>query len=320
MINRKFAAALILSGLTLLSGCGANGADNTENVTSLSESISAAENISSDTLATDLTDASETAATAETTPAAETAEVSEQTDQLTELSNMIAESGNPAGIAYIGYVGYEMTEDDIRSFVKNSPYEELYPFLSSVPLVNAGGAELYAIITVEKDCRTSVFSADINDSGELEVFTDSSLYECKGENCFLLYCNPSEIYSNVLVSFKTADSAFSLSPMLSGMDGRLHIEEQCFDFSVYGDTYTDDVDAAYGTLLERDEIIDRLDQGMVLLYTGETQVIDGKECMLFSVGTDNEEHFVSEYYYAVCDNMVYYYDAIKDEWGELGMG
>lgn len=322
MINRKFAAAVILSGLTLLSGCGANSAGNTEDVTSLSESISSEENVSSDTLATDLTDASETAKLSETAPAAETAEVSEQTDpQLTELRNMIAESGNLAGMAYIGYVGYEMTEDDIRSFVENSPYAELYPFLSSVPLTDAGGAELYAVVTAEKDCCASVFSADITDSGELEIFTDNALYEGKGEDCFLLYCNPSDIYSNVLVSFKTGDEIFSLSPMLSGMDGRLHIEEQCFDFSIYdADTYTDDAVIAYGLLLERDEIIDRIDQGMMLFYTGETQVVDGKECMLFSLGTDNEDQFVSEYYYAVCDNMVYYYDAINDEWCELGMG
>ena len=42
--------------------------------------------------------------------------------------------------------------------------------------------------------------------------------------------------------------------------------------------------------------------------------------MVFLLGTDHEEHFVSEHYYAVHDNLVYYYDVLNDQWNILGRG
>lgn len=47
-------------------------------------------------------------------------------------------------------------------------------------------------------------------------------------------------------------------------------------------------------------------------YTGETEVIEGKPCMVFALGTDRDDQFVRESYYAFCDNLVYYYDAEGD--------
>lgn len=45
---------------------------------------------------------------------------------------------------------------------------------------------------------------------------------------------------------------------------------------------------------------------------GETEVIEGKPCMVFALGTDRDDQFVRERYYAVCDNLVYSYDAEGD--------
>jgi predicted small lipoprotein YifL len=61
----------------------------------------------------------------------------------------------------------------------------------------------------------------------------------------------------------------------------------CYDFSIYGG------------------------EGGVQ-YTGETEVIEGKPCMVFALGTDRDDQFVRERYYAVCDNLVYSYDAEGD--------
>ena len=46
----------------------------------------------------------------------------------------------------------------------------------------------------------------------------------------------------------------------------------------------------------------------------DTQLIDGNTCMVFALGTDRDEQFVREYYYGVCGNLVYVYDAIDDTW------
>lgn len=59
---------------------------------------------------------------------------------------------------------------------------------------------------------------------------------------------------------------------------------------------------------------------MTLLYTGEEVSIDGRDCMLFALGTDSGEQFVTEYFYSVCDNLIYAYDALSDTWNVLGMG
>ena len=60
--------------------------------------------------------------------------------------------------------------------------------------------------------------------------------------------------------------------------------------------------------------------GMSIWYDGTKEMIDGKECLVFVLGTEHEECIVRENYYAVSDNQVYYYDAINDAWNILGAG
>lgn len=74
--------------------------------------------------------------------------------------------------------------------------------------------------------------------------------------------------------------------MLSGAAGQLDTVD-CYDFSIYG---------GEGGVQD----------------TGETEVIEGKPCMVFALGTDRDDQFVRERYYAVCDNLVYSYDAEVD--------
>ena len=73
-------------------------------------------------------------------------------------------------------------------------------------------------------------------------------------------------------------------------------------------------------LTETDEIKKRMTYGMALLYTGEHQTIDGRDCLIFALGTDHEGQFVREYLYGVCDNLIYAYDALTDKWTALGAG
>ena len=57
---------------------------------------------------------------------------------------------------------------------------------------------------------------------------------------------------------------------------------------------------------------------MKIMYTGDTQMIEGRVCLLFVLGTDREEQFVRERYYGVCDNLIYAYDVVNDTWVILG--
>ena len=67
-------------------------------------------------------------------------------------------------------------------------------------------------------------------------------------------------------------------------------------------------------LSETDEVSYYLGLGMSLWYTGTEEYIEGRNCPVFVLGTDHEDHFTKEHYYAVGDNVVYYYDPSGDAW------
>lgn len=251
-------------------------------------------------------------------------EINEPADpKLLSLQKEIRDNACPAGMAFLGFVTEDAAESELRSFLKDSQYGEKYAFLADAPFVDAGGTELYAVVTAEKECCASVYRAAINDSGAYDVQTDDALYQGSGWDCFLLRCNVSDIHANAAVSFRTGDTAFSVFPMLSGADGRL-AAEGCYDFSLYAeDNHSPDGDAiiAYGLLAEADEVQYYMGLGMTLQYTGQTQIIDGRSCWIFALGTQHDDgQFVREPLYGVCDNLIYTYDALSDTWSVLGAG
>ena len=73
-------------------------------------------------------------------------------------------------------------------------------------------------------------------------------------------------------------------------------------------------------LSQTDEVNAALELGMKLRYTGQMQVIQGQWCLLFALGTDREDQFVTEGYYGVCHEAIYAYDALSDTWMPCGMG
>ncbi len=82
----------------------------------------------------------------------------------------------------------------------------------------------------------------------------------------------------------------------------------------------DSIRTAEALLCETDEVQYYLELGMAAQYTGEHTTVDGRECWLFVLGTEQEDQFVRERYYAVCDNLIYSYDAPGDIWQPLGAG
>ena len=74
----------------------------------------------------------------------------------------------------------------------------------------------------------------------------------------------------------------------------------------------------YFIIADIDEIQENLANGMSILFTGETTIIDGEECYEISLGTDHDQVFVREIHYAVniSTEQVYEYNVLNDVWEE----
>ena len=63
------------------------------------------------------------------------------------------------------------------------------------------------------------------------------------------------------------------------------------------------------------EVQQYLALGMTMLFVGERQNINGETCVLIALGTNHEEYFVRELYYAVAPSgTIYTYDLFTDSW------
>lgn len=244
-----------------------------------------------------------------------------KTSDLEALQQKIAQSGGVVGVAFIGYVNSESTEEELRTYLTDSESGKKYLFLSGAPLFMTEGQEFYAIVPVNDNGRITVCPSAMTDSGGYADNRDEPLYRGKLGEVILLRCNLSEIYSNVLITATDGGGAIDFRPALSMKDGRLQEYSGVYDFSVYSEEgVEDDVMNAYGHLWETDEVKFYTDKGMILQYTDQTQVIDGQTCLVFALGTNHDDQFVREIYYAVCGNILYAYDAVSDTWNPLGAG
>lgn len=308
-IRKAALIALLLSAI--LCGCAVNERDNS------SRSASGTGNSGSET-SKESSNVSEPASSSEKS-APESAP--ERIDPLVEeLCEQMNEGGYSAGMAFVGFV--DPASNDVKDCLKSSKTAEKYAFLRSAPIIDVGGDELYAVVT-NKNCSAVVCPVELTENAEYDVKTYDILYKIGGAEYFLLRCNISEIYSNAAVLFSSPDKDIDEFPMRSGRDGRLCAAEGVLDFTIYGDNVAEDdknIKIATEILMEYAEVSERVKQGMTLMYTEEKQIIDGRECYIFALGTNHEEQFVREYLYGVCDNLVYSYDALNDLWYVLGVG
>lgn len=102
------------------------------------------------------------------------------------------------------------------------------------------------------------------------------------------------------------------------------ITSETFKFQTFDECLAPDESPeqiCFDTLNEIVEIQDYLMQGMSICYDNTTEIIDGEECYVFAVGTDHEDQFVREAYYAVSlDRSVYCLDPITGEWHTVAFG
>lgn len=236
-----------------------------------------------------------------------------------ELQKKIAQSGSAVAVAFIGYVDSESSEVDLRAYVAGSETGKEYPSLSHAPLYMAEGQELYAIIPPNDKGTIIVYPSMITEDGEYADDKSNPLHVGEPGEPLLLRCNLSEIYSNVLIAATDGGGAMDFRPSLSMENGHLQEIAGVYDFSTYEEVPDErSIQIATELLLETEEVKQAVMQGMKVMYTGDTQWIEGRPCLLFALGTDSEEQFVRERYYGVCDNLVYSYDAISDTWSTVG--
>lgn len=235
------------------------------------------------------------------------------------LQKKIAQRGSAVAVAFIGYVDSESSEADLRAYVAGSETGNEYPSLSSAPLYMAEGQELYAIIPPNDKGTIIVYPSMITEDGEYTDDKSNPLHVGEPGEPLLLRCNLSEIYSNVLIAATDGGGAMDFRPSLSMENGHLQETAGVYDFSTYEEVPDErSIQIATELLLETEEVKQAVMQGMKVMYTGDTQWIEGRPCLLFALGTDSEEQFVRERYYGVCDNLVYRYDAISDTWSTVG--
>ena len=237
---------------------------------------------------------------------------------LTALRQKINYHSKGAGVAFIGYVESESSEVDLRAYYASSATGKAYPDLVRAPLYMAEGQELYAIIPPNDKGTIIVYPSTMTDDGEYADDKSNPLCIGKPGEVLLLRCNLSEIYSNVLISVTDGGGAVLFRPSVSLKDGHLTNDLPVYDFSIYEETPDErSVQIATEILLEADEVKNAVKGGMKIMYTGDTQMIEGRTCLLFALGTDREDQFVRERYYGVCDNLIYVYDAVSDTWAVL---
>lgn len=85
------------------------------------------------------------------------------------------------------------------------------------------------------------------------------------------------------------------------------------------DEYIDDIQGAIFSIInDIDEIKGYLDNGLSVLFTEETNIIDGGQCYMIALGTNHEEVFVQERHYAVNieTRQVFEYKVLEDIWEE----
>ena len=248
-------------------------------------------------------------------------------ENLAILQDIIRENKCQAGMAFLGYT-YEGAEAaEILEYARQGEVAATYPFLQDGTVVDAGGYEIYAVVPGD-DCRVSVYPAQPTEEGEYLDDLNAPYYTGQENEIIILRCNVSEIHSNVMVSVQKQNMSVQYHPMVSLKDGHLAAETHCYDFSIYynWDEYDPgydselDIRIAREQLSETDEVSYYLGLGMSLWYTGTEEYIEGRNCPVFILGTDHEDHFTKEHYYAVGDNVVYYYDQSGDAWLLLGAG
>ncbi len=243
---------------------------------------------------------------------------------LKKLRKKIGKANKSVGLAFVGYVNSKNSKKQLRKYVKKSKLAKTYPFLSEVSAKNyasTGGAELFALVPQNSEVSFTLYKSSVTNK-ETYKNAKKPFYTGKPGEVILLCCNPSEIYSDVLIVATVEKKKIKFRPVVSLKDGKLAKNKRYYDFSLYEDQNVADINVqiCYEILFGYDEVRYYMNRGMSVVYLNKKQKINGRPCWIFAAGTNRNDQFVTEQLYGVCDNLVYAYDAVSDSWKALDMG
>ena len=158
-----------------------------------------------------------------------------ENESLTELYQKIEAEQAFCAVSYLGYTEGPLG-DGYQGWFEENEMLEIYPFLAEVSedrIIEQDGGEVYCIIPKQDVVDISVYAQDIGSDGAASV--GELLFLSTDSQPFIVRGNISEIVPNTLVRLEYEDhSVTEFSPALSGMDGRLILEElPILDISVY---------------------------------------------------------------------------------------
>ncbi|HZK26608.1 MAG TPA: hypothetical protein VFD00_03595 [Thermoclostridium sp.] len=165
--------------------------------------------------------------------------------------------------------------------------------------------EAYDIV-IDYPRRMALYENDVPESILYSIAPDR-ISDILGDDLF-----PGEVY--VVQTDKDGNIIELISPEYN------EYLEGGFDENSWDDNYDvdDETIELILDIVEDDvkEIQEHLNMGMSIMIDGETVLLDGENCHYVILGTDHDEHFVKEIFYAVniLTREVYYYDVLTDLW------
>lgn len=130
-----------------------------------------------------------------------------------DLGALAWEEDALCAVAYLGYEYGEFHVEAPETYLSDG---------DNFPVCEAGGMEVYLIIPRNEAVEGKVYGQHI---GEEDVKQGELLYEIEDGEAFVLYCNESDIFSNVLIEMTLGEETISFSPFISLKDGSLILED-----------------------------------------------------------------------------------------------
>lgn len=125
---------------------------------------------------------------------------------------------NDNEIYAVGYLGYNNYNYNV--------YSDKY-LTDDYAIFDKSGDEVYLIVPRYENMVFNLYDNDIT-TGELTLS-----YTTNSSEPFFIICNPSDLYSNIVIEFIYNDVEYKFSPYISLKDGELLIGEFGKDITIY---------------------------------------------------------------------------------------
>ncbi len=309
VMKKRLTALAVLLALTLCSACTDKADSQTEEpsgTASESKITSASQSDGTETGNADITSGA-------------TEDVDAEELELSVLRRKIGDAGCDVGIALAEYIEGALSDEDVRSYFKQTPFCKEYPFFADAELFNAGGEQLFLILPQSRTATLELFATSIDENGEMKVLRDDPVCTVTDGAPLILRANEGDVLPSVLAVVTDGDVTREFFPMLSLENAwSVALSDGCFDLTL--DDIRRHIGEAHEMLLrDYPEIQSAVDSGYVLIFASDYYLYD-QPTVRFELGLSGEDGFVCEKQYAVSFDATYAMDVSDHKWYVLGGG